>query len=160
MEWKPNKVESVPIYKQIADYMETRIMNGEYPSGSCLPSERFLAAELGVNRGTVIAAYDELLASGLVKKVKGIGTVVSQALWGEGPQKRIPNWGQYVKSGFSRSITRLTSKSIRLSSPEITSSISLSGNWRPIFSLSSSCRTSIVPWKSTTTWVMSTCRGI
>lgn len=100
MEWKPNKVESVPIYKQIADYMETRIMNGEYPSGSCLPSERFLAAELGVNRGTVIAAYDELLASGLVKKVKGIGTVVSQALWGEGPQKRIPNWGQYVKSGF------------------------------------------------------------
>lgn len=100
MEWKPNKVNGMPIYKQIANYIETRIQNGEYPAGSCLPSERFLAAELDVNRGTVIAAYDELHAVGLVKRIKGVGTVVNQEIWGEGAQKRTPNWSEYVKSGF------------------------------------------------------------
>jgi len=100
MEWKPIKQGNLPVYKQIADYMENRIMNGEYPSGTCLPSERFLASELGVNRGTVISAYDELHAVGLVTRVKGIGTVVNPDLAGDGVQKRVPNWDKYVKGGF------------------------------------------------------------
>ncbi|AJY77329.1 PLP-dependent aminotransferase family protein [Paenibacillus beijingensis] len=100
MEWRPSKAEGVPIYKQIAYYMETRIFNGEYPPGGSLPSERFLASEMGVNRSTIISAYDELHAVGLVKRVKGIGTIVSPDVYEEGPQKRVPNWEQYVRSGF------------------------------------------------------------
>lgn len=100
MDWKPVKTIEIPIYKQISNYMETCILNGEYPCGSFLPSERFLAAELDVNRGTVTAAYDELQAMGLVKRVKGIGTIVSVNNSGEGPVKRVPNWDEYVKGGF------------------------------------------------------------
>ncbi|GGG08637.1 MocR-like pyridoxine biosynthesis transcription factor PdxR [Paenibacillus abyssi] len=100
MDWKPSKSTGVPIYKQIANYIETRIMTGEFPSGGCLPSERYLATEFGVNRSTIISAYNELHASGLVNRVKGIGTLVSTDLWSSGEQKRVPNWDQYVKGGF------------------------------------------------------------
>lgn len=100
MEWKLNKSIGIPVYKQISIYMESRIMNGEFPSGSSLPSERFLASELDVNRSTIISAYDELHSIGLVKRVKGIGTVVSMDIGEEGTHKRVPNWGEYAKGGF------------------------------------------------------------
>jgi DNA-binding transcriptional MocR family regulator len=99
MEWKPTKAAGIAVYKQIANYIEGRIMNGEFPSGSWLPSERLLAEELNVNRSTIISAYDELHAAGLVKRVKGIGTIVNTDIWAD-VAKRLPNWEQYVKSGF------------------------------------------------------------
>jgi GntR family transcriptional regulator of abcA and norABC len=99
MTWKPNKAPGMPIYKQIAHYIESRIVNGEFPPGSFLPSERHLAEELKVNRSTVIAAYDELTSTGLINKVKGTGTIVSTDIWGAN-QQRVPNWEQYIKGGF------------------------------------------------------------
>lgn len=98
MEWKPTKTSDISVYKQIAHYIENRIINGEFPSGTLLPSERYLANELGVNRSTVIAAYDELQSSGLVNRVKRSGTVVNTGIWGDA-QKQLPNWGKYVNSG-------------------------------------------------------------
>ena len=50
MEWKPNRADKTPVYKQIADYIERGISSGEFPSDSKLPSERILAKELQVNR--------------------------------------------------------------------------------------------------------------
>jgi DNA-binding transcriptional MocR family regulator len=99
MDWIPNKANGIPVYKQISNYMESRILNGDYPSGSTLPSERHLAIELKVNRSTIVSSYDELHAIGLVKKVKGMGTVVNIDKKGEGTIKRVPNWEEYVKSG-------------------------------------------------------------
>ncbi|TGU97339.1 GntR family transcriptional regulator, partial [Mesorhizobium sp. M00.F.Ca.ET.186.01.1.1] len=49
-----------PLYKQIAEQIEQRISSGEFGPGSSLPSERSLAKELGVNRSTIVAVYDEL----------------------------------------------------------------------------------------------------
>nr|WP_233882533.1 winged helix-turn-helix domain-containing protein [Brevibacillus laterosporus] len=57
MEWQPNRKSRIPIYKQISQYLEQRITNGEYPSGTILPSERLLSKELDVNRSTIVAAY-------------------------------------------------------------------------------------------------------
>lgn len=103
MSWKPNKSIGIPLYKQISNYMESRIINGEYPFGSTLPSERHLAAELHVNRSTIVSSYDELHAIGLVKRVKGIGTVVSMDNKPGDTFKRTPNWESYVKSGVFQS---------------------------------------------------------
>jgi GntR family transcriptional regulator of abcA and norABC len=100
MDWKPDKSLHTPVYIQISNHMETKIMNHEYPAGSALPSERALAAELGVNRSTIIAAYDQLKSQGLVNRMKGLGTVVNISDGTEGHIKRIPNWDEYVKSGF------------------------------------------------------------
>ncbi|QGQ98345.1 PLP-dependent aminotransferase family protein [Paenibacillus psychroresistens] len=96
--WKPDRAAKKPIYQQITDYMERCISFGEFPPGSILPSERKLADLLGVNRSTVLQAYDELRASGIVESVKGSGTKVSKLKWGITPSQT-PNWKQYVEGG-------------------------------------------------------------
>ncbi|WP_139487878.1 PLP-dependent aminotransferase family protein [Brevibacillus dissolubilis] len=98
MEWKPDRDSDIPVYQQIADFIEKRIMYGEYPPGSVLPSERSLAKNLNVNRGTIIVAYDILHSKGIVERIKGSGTKVSKDLWGLA-RNRIPDWSVYVESG-------------------------------------------------------------
>ena len=74
MEWKPDRTDKKPIYKQIADYIEQGISSGIFSPDSMLPSERALAQELQVNRSTVVAAYEELQSLGIVERKKGSGT--------------------------------------------------------------------------------------
>lgn len=97
MKWKPNRTEKIPIYKQIADYIEQAISTGIFAPESMLPSERVLADELQVNRSTVVAAYEELQSLGIVERKKGSGTRVSTDIWGLA-HKRVPNWSRYLES--------------------------------------------------------------
>ncbi|MET3292075.1 UNVERIFIED_CONTAM: DNA-binding transcriptional regulator YhcF (GntR family) [Brevibacillus sp. OAP136] len=91
MDWKPTQQKGTPFYKQIAEHLERRISYGEFPAGSFLPSERTLARELNVNRSTIVAAYEELRAEGLVESIQGSGTRVSHDIWGL-TKNRVPNW--------------------------------------------------------------------
>lgn len=68
MEWKLDTNSKVPIYQQVVDFIERRIMYGELPPGSFLPSERKLAMHLNINRSTVTTAYNELRAMGIVER--------------------------------------------------------------------------------------------
>ncbi len=65
-----------PLYRQLAAQLRRRILSGELPPGTRLPPERRLAAMLGVNRSTVVSAYRELAAEGLISGHVGRGTVV------------------------------------------------------------------------------------
>lgn len=94
----PDRRSSQPLYQQIADDIERRIAYGEFPPGSLLPSERKLAAQLGVNRSTVILAYAELRALGIIESRSGSGTRVSKYKWGATP-KHTPNWHRYCEGG-------------------------------------------------------------
>lgn len=96
--WKPDRKNEQPLYQQIADDLERRISYGEFPPGSLLPSERKLAEQLGVNRSTVILAYAELRAIGIIESRTGSGTRVSKFKWGATP-KHTPNWHRYVEGG-------------------------------------------------------------
>lgn len=98
MDWRPNRNDKKPIYKQISEFIEGEITLGNYPPNSFLPSERELAKLFSVNRSTIVAAYDELQASGLVHRAKGSGTKVNSDNWGL-INKRIPNWNKYVAEG-------------------------------------------------------------
>jgi GntR family transcriptional regulator of abcA and norABC len=98
MEWKPERSKALPLYKQILAYLETKIVNGEFPPGSRLPSERELADQLQVNRSTINLVFEELRAAGLVKRKVGAGTIVNEEIWGQN-QKRLPNWDKYVEEG-------------------------------------------------------------
>lgn len=98
MDWKPDRNNKKPIYKQIVEYIEQGISSGLFPADSLLPSERTLAKELNVNRSTVVSAYEELQSLGIVDRKKGSGTRVSTDIWGIS-HKRIPNWGRYVEDG-------------------------------------------------------------
>jgi DNA-binding transcriptional MocR family regulator len=65
-----------PLYLQIRNQLREMILDGTLGEGSRLPPERKMAAALGVNRSTVVNAYRELTADGLVEAHVGRGTTV------------------------------------------------------------------------------------
>lgn len=96
--WKPDRLSDQTLHQQIADDIEQRISYGEFPPGSLLPSERKLAEQLGVNRSTVVLAYAELRALGIIESRSGSGTRVSKFKWGATP-RHTPNWHRYTEGG-------------------------------------------------------------
>ena len=68
-----------PLYRQVKAGVIRQIRLGALRPGDRLPPTRQLAQDLGVNRGTVSAAYDELLADGVLASHVGRGTFVSEA---------------------------------------------------------------------------------
>ncbi|HEV3156169.1 MAG TPA: PLP-dependent aminotransferase family protein [Candidatus Baltobacteraceae bacterium] len=67
----------VPIYQQIYEEMREAILSGALPEGTRLPPERGLAERLGVNRSTVVHAYRDLAADGLIEQKVGSGSRVA-----------------------------------------------------------------------------------
>lgn len=67
------------LYKQIVEQLRQQILSGEMPPGYRLPPERQLAGAIGVNRTTVLTAYRELKAEGLIGSHIGRGTLVLRA---------------------------------------------------------------------------------
>ena len=65
-----------PLYKQIVEQILLKIKSGELPPGAKLPTERELAHELGVARGTVKKAYAELADNNIIEVIQGSGSYV------------------------------------------------------------------------------------
>src|SRR3954447_686726 len=66
-----------PLYRRIVTLLEDGIGRGAVPPGQRLPPERDLATALNISRATVVSAYRELEARGLVRGYVGRGTFVS-----------------------------------------------------------------------------------
>jgi len=66
-----------PLYRRIVALVEDGIARGRMGAGFQLPPERDLAAALAISRATVVSAYRELEARGLVRGYVGRGTFVS-----------------------------------------------------------------------------------
>ena len=66
-----------PIYTQLIEQIQLRILKGEYPTGSRLPSVRDMAAEAAVNPNTMQRALAELEKEGLVKSVRTSGRFIT-----------------------------------------------------------------------------------
>ena len=93
----------VPIYRQIVDRIRELIVSGTLPEGFRLPPERRLAEALGVNRSTVLTAYRELKAEGLLHAHVGRGTSVHAPVQAGGSVRdsgAIP-WKQLFREGAS-----------------------------------------------------------
>jgi 2-aminoadipate transaminase len=71
-----DRSSGVPLYRQVKEQLRAKILSGVLPPGTKLPPERNLAGTLGVNRTTIVTAYRELAAEGLVEGRVGHGTVV------------------------------------------------------------------------------------
>ncbi len=67
-----------PIYQQIKRHLASRIEHGLLAPGDRLPPTRDLADQLGVARISVVAAYEELKAEGLISTHVGRGTFVAE----------------------------------------------------------------------------------
>ncbi|MFZ5631607.1 MAG: PLP-dependent aminotransferase family protein [Bacillota bacterium] len=72
-----------PLYLQIRNQIRRLILSGSLLPGCSLPPERKLAVLLNVNRSTVVNAYRELEADGLIESHVGRGTRVREAPAGE-----------------------------------------------------------------------------
>ncbi len=68
---------AVPIYVQLKGWMRHQITTGAWPSGHKLTAEADLADELGLARGTVRRAIEDLIAEGLLQRTHGRGTFVA-----------------------------------------------------------------------------------
>jgi DNA-binding transcriptional MocR family regulator len=66
----------VPLYRQIYESLRESILAGTLPESTRLPPERTLADRLDVNRSTVVHAYRELAADGLIEQRVGSGSRV------------------------------------------------------------------------------------
>lgn len=66
-----------PIYAQIVDLVELRIVTGVYQPQSKLPSVRDLAMEMGVNPNTMQRALATLETEGFVKSERTSGRFVT-----------------------------------------------------------------------------------
>ena len=76
---KLNKVQG-QIAAQLIQALRQAVQNGDLQAGDPLPSSRELAMTLSVSRGTIIEAYDQLLAEGVLEARARQGTFVSDAL--------------------------------------------------------------------------------
>lgn len=69
--------ENKPIYKQIIDLCYTRIVADMWHVDGRVPSIKELSVELVVNNRTVLKAFEELQAQGIIYSKRGLGYYVS-----------------------------------------------------------------------------------
>jgi GntR family transcriptional regulator / MocR family aminotransferase len=67
-----------PLFVQLSEALANDIRSGRLKPGDALPGTRALATRLRVNRNTIIAGYQQLMAQGLVQARRGGGTFVSE----------------------------------------------------------------------------------
>ena len=71
-------LSSVPLHTQLRDVLRARILDGQYPQDSQMPSESELGALFKVSRITVRQALGDLQKEGLIFKIHGKGTFVAK----------------------------------------------------------------------------------
>jgi len=72
-----DRASIVPLYRQIYERLREAILTGTLPESTRLPPERTLAVRLRVNRSTIVHAYRELAADGLIEQRVGSGSRVA-----------------------------------------------------------------------------------
>jgi GntR family transcriptional regulator of abcA and norABC len=98
--WQPNPALDLPLYRQIEAYIRQKITTGEWSAGTRLPSQRTLAASMGVNRSTLVTALDNLTAAGMIEGRHGGGTYVSGSGWHSMAHAAVPNWSEAAEEGW------------------------------------------------------------
>ena len=89
-----------PIYLQIASQIREKIIKGDLVDGYALPSERALAKSIGVHRNTVVRAYNELKADGMITSYQGVGYRVYYKEEEIQSRKRAVNWQGIIKTEY------------------------------------------------------------
>ena len=70
----------LPLYEQLERTLRAAIRDGRLQSGTRLPSSRGLATELGISRGVVTSAYDQLAAEGYLETKQGAPVRVARGV--------------------------------------------------------------------------------
>lgn len=68
---------SLPLYRQIEQYLLEQIQNGSFPVNHKIPAEKQLACDFGVSRMTANKAIARLVQDGYLSRHAGLGTFVT-----------------------------------------------------------------------------------
>jgi GntR family transcriptional regulator len=103
--------DSTPLYTQLYRMLRARILDGEYPEGSAIPSETAMKDLHGITRGTVRHAVSLLVREGLVRQIRGKGTIVTytpinHSVWNFG------GFTDFSRARGQRPITAVLSRTI------------------------------------------------
>lgn len=71
-------LSALPLFLQVVDRFEAALRTGRLRAGQMLPRETELCAQLGVSRKTLRRATDHLARLGLIRRMQGVGTVVTE----------------------------------------------------------------------------------
>ena len=93
---------------QLAQLLREAIHRAEIRPGDAVPSTRLLAASLNVARGTVVEAYEQLIAEGFLESQRGAATRVAEALSEPGARVRKAHTarGQSARTGLPEPAAR------------------------------------------------------
>jgi GntR family transcriptional regulator len=72
-----DRSKPIPLYEQLRLVLQDKILLGDYPVGTLLPTEKELCEAYEISRITARKALDELTRIGLIDRVQGKGTLVS-----------------------------------------------------------------------------------
>jgi GntR family transcriptional regulator len=73
-----NKQSPIPIYYQLKEFLREKIVSGEWPPGTMIPSERELSEQYKISRMTARQALTELTVEGILYRKQGKGTFVTE----------------------------------------------------------------------------------
>jgi DNA-binding GntR family transcriptional regulator len=71
-----SQIVTEPVYRQLSRVLREEISSGRYAAGDRFPSERRIATEYRVSRATANKVISNLVAEGVLRFQKGIGTFV------------------------------------------------------------------------------------
>jgi GntR family transcriptional regulator/MocR family aminotransferase len=98
------------VRQRICEAIKGQIASGLLGPGARLPSTRALAAEWGVSRTTVTAAYEQLIAEGYLETRQGAQAQVARGLGHPAaqPEQPAPAGSPYRLSGYGQRLSALT----------------------------------------------------
>ncbi|MDR3428171.1 PLP-dependent aminotransferase family protein [Silvimonas sp.] len=112
----PADINAPSLQDQVCSQLREHILKGLYVRGQRLPASRVLAAELGVARVTVEAAYVRLEAEGYVQRRVGAGTFVAIDVLTRFPAK--PVAGQAIAGPSQRGLATQLATRLRFDVPD------------------------------------------
>ena len=70
---------TLPAFRRVGNDLRSAVLSGQFPPDVALPTEAHIATQYTVSRQTVRRAFQDLVAEGLVFRVRGRGTFATQA---------------------------------------------------------------------------------
>ncbi len=125
-------VVPLPLYEQVKAHVLSRIRSGEWRPGARVPSEHELVRELRVSRMTANRALRELMRSGILSRIAGVGTFVAD-FKAAGHPLQIRNIAEEIQSrGHKHRAQVLTLERVE-PSEEVRARLALSRQERHVF---------------------------
>lgn len=90
-----------PLYEQLERALREAIRDGRLSAGARLPSSRGLAAELGISRGVVTSAYEQLAAEGYLESSQGAPVRIAGGVRTQPPPPPAPSLLQKFAYDFT-----------------------------------------------------------